>query len=232
MITVITCTFRNHSMKNIFDNYNNQIFEKKELIIVLNDDNMDIKKWKQEAKKYSNVTIYQLPSRITLGMCMNYAVKRANYNYIAKFDDDDYYAPYYLTEAIEVFNQSDVDIVGKRTVYVYMDSSQSLMLRPKPQMKNVRDATLVFKKKVWQQIPFKPRNQKSFWEFQNKARMRGFKIGTSSKYNYTYIRRSPEEHTFNIDQEKFLGKCEFVKNSEDFKSYIEKTPDNTNREES
>ncbi|RXI96470.1 glycosyltransferase [Anaerobacillus alkaliphilus] len=224
MISVITCTMRNTNMQNVFENYLSQMYKEKELIIVLNQDDMNIWEWKRKANKFPNVSVYQLPNWITLGECMNFAVKKAKFDYIAKFDDDDYYAPYYLTEAMEVFVKTDADIVGKRTVFVYMENTQSLMLRAKPHMENVRDATLVFKKKAWQVVPFRHLNKKSFWKFQNKARKKGFKFGITSRYNYTYIRRSPNEHTFNINDEDFLKKCTFLKKTQDYKKHVRNDP--------
>lgn len=45
------------------------------------------------AKKLRNIHVYRAPQHHSLGACLNHAVKKAKYSYIAKFDDDDYYAP-------------------------------------------------------------------------------------------------------------------------------------------
>ncbi len=224
MVSVITCTIRNKNMENVFQNFNQQTYKKKELIIVLNNDKMNIKKWRRAAKKYKNVRIYQLSSKITLGDCMNYAVGKAKYDYIAKFDDDDFYGPHYLTETMQTFKETGTDIVGKRSVFVYMEQTKSLMLRARPEMENVRDATLLFHKRVWKKVRFKPRNRKSFWIWQNKAREKGFKIETTSKYNYTYSRRAPEDHTFSISDKSFMKKVTFVAKMDDYKEYVQRDP--------
>ncbi len=58
-------------------------------------------------KVNDNVSIYQLPEEKTLGECLNFGIEMAQYDIVAKLDDDDYYSPYYLTEAMEVFTTTD-----------------------------------------------------------------------------------------------------------------------------
>ncbi|GAA3329493.1 hypothetical protein GCM10020331_077780 [Ectobacillus funiculus] len=75
---------------------------------------MDINKWRKAAEPYKDVTIYQLPQHVTLGECYNFAIPKARYDYIAKMDDDDYYSPYYLSEAMKGFEVSGASVVGKK----------------------------------------------------------------------------------------------------------------------
>ncbi|QMV40785.1 glycosyltransferase [Cohnella cholangitidis] len=105
MVSIITCTMRNSFMPNVFKNYENQKVRKKELIIILNQDDMDIEEWKKEAKKYNNAFVYQLPERYNLGKCLNFGIQAANYDIVAKFDDDNYYGRYYLTEAMDALKK-------------------------------------------------------------------------------------------------------------------------------
>src|SRR5699024_7122049 len=79
MITVITCTNRNAMMENIFYNYSIQTMKNKELIIILNNDDMDLNVWKNKAKKYPSVFIYQMPARMMVSDCKNYAIQKAKY---------------------------------------------------------------------------------------------------------------------------------------------------------
>src|SRR5690554_5914043 len=94
--SVITVTNNEIFIDNIFENYDRQIIKDKELIIVLNKNRMNIDNYKSKAKTYSNVKILRIDEKISLGSCLNCAVKIAEYDLIAKFDDDDYYGPKYL----------------------------------------------------------------------------------------------------------------------------------------
>ena len=90
-VSIITCTNKMNKCKNIIDNFNRQNHQKKELIIVLNNNNLKIDKWRNNLCKYDNLKINQLDQKVTLGECINFAIDKSKYPIIAKFDDDDYY---------------------------------------------------------------------------------------------------------------------------------------------
>src|SRR5690606_25376189 len=102
-ISVITCTNRPHFLFNMLQNYRRQKWANKEWIIVVNKDRVNLTSYKKIAAQYKNVHLYQLPSRCTLGHCLNFASARARYPYIAKMDDDEYYAPNYLVGMMLAF---------------------------------------------------------------------------------------------------------------------------------
>src|SRR5699024_3965708 len=131
MMTVITCTNREMMMDNVFHNYSIQTMRNKELIIILNKDEMNLDIWKNEAKKYPSVTVYQLQERMIVSECTNIAIPITKYHYIAIFDDDDYYAPSYLQTACGIFMKyPEADIVGQSSVYFYCQEQRLLCLFP------------------------------------------------------------------------------------------------------
>lgn len=229
MVTIVTCTNRSHLMENIFQNYENQLLPQKELIIVLNSSSMDLSTWKKKAKKYKNVTIFKLPDKVTLGECLNYAIKRSKYEYIAKFDDDDFYAPYYLVNIMEDFKETGADLVGKRAIFCYFEGTKVLAIRT-PQHENkftntVAGATLVFKKDVWRKIPFTKKDYKEDTTFTKELYENGYKIYSTDKYNYTCLRKTdPNHHTWNLSEEKFLKRCEVLTKTDNYKPLIIKEP--------
>ena len=108
MVSIICCTTRDQYIRNVFRNYKRQSYAKKEMIIVLNHDDMNIRMWKRKARKYRNVKIYKVPERYELGKCLNYGIRKAKYNILAKFDDDDYYAPDFLKETVTAIKKERV----------------------------------------------------------------------------------------------------------------------------
>ncbi|OLO37203.1 hypothetical protein BTR23_13830 [Alkalihalophilus pseudofirmus] len=225
MVSIITCTMRSECMDNVFENYNQQTWENKELIIVLNNDGMDKKKWKEKANQFPNISVFYQPNHVTLGECFNFAVTKAKYEYIAKFDDDDYYAPKYLSEIMEAFNQTNADIVGKKSIYAYITDKKALVIREQGHEKkfteNVRDCTLVVKKEVFNNITLAHKNQRAFWEFQIECRKKGYTIYSTSKQNFVYIKRKECHHTMKWSINEFMRKCKFVKYTENYKPLIE-----------
>ncbi|MEH7483552.1 glycosyltransferase, partial [Neobacillus drentensis] len=117
-------------MDNVFKNYQQQTWREKELFIILNKDSMDIDKWIKKAKKYPNVWVYQLHEKAALGDCLNFGVLNSNYDIIAKFDDDDYYGPDYIANAMSVFEDPNISIVGKSSIYIYFKNKKALIHVP------------------------------------------------------------------------------------------------------
>ncbi|MCM3439699.1 glycosyltransferase [Metabacillus halosaccharovorans] len=231
MISVITITNRPEFLDNVFENYERQVFKKKELIIVLNSDSMNIEEWKKRAENYLKVSVFQLPEQVSLGACTNFAAKKTKHNYIAKMDDDDYYAPYYLTDTMDAFNKTDADIVGKATTFCYFESSKALVIRD-PGKENkfvkgvVKGATLAFKKKVFNTVKFPNISTREDTLFMRKARKKGFKIYSTHKYNHTYCRRDFKDHASLVTDEKILKKSKLVSYTDDFKTPVQKVPNN------
>lgn len=213
-------------MKNVFRNFDQQVVKKKELIIVLNRDDMDIGIWREKAEKYPNVSVYQLPGAASVGHCKNFAIAKAKYDVIAKFDDDDYYAPDYLMEALNTLKRTNADVIGKTTYYSYVERYRSLIIKNEQNenrfVQLVNDATLVFKKQIFNKVRFTDMCTGSDKEFQKECRRKGFKIYSTSKRNFVYIRRNPMYHTWKISEKQFMKGSRFVCYTDDFENIIEK----------
>ncbi|MCI4621423.1 hypothetical protein AT960_11155 [Priestia megaterium] len=227
MISIICCTKRQDFMENVFQNYENQTWKRKELIIILNKDHMDIKKWKARAETVPNAFIYQLQEEKTLGECLNFGIEKARYNFIAKFDDDDYYAEKYLNDSMEVFNRVNVDLVGKRTIYMYFENKKVLALH-KPGKENrfvtqgLKGATLIFKKEISEKILFPKLNLGEDTIFIRQCVKNGFKLYSMDRNNYVCLRTEKDgHHTWNIDNNILLKKSSIICETADYKTFIQ-----------
>ncbi len=48
-------------------------------------------------------------------------MNKAKFNIIAKFDDDDYYGPKYLSDSLKAFDETDAKLIGKGgATFVYL----------------------------------------------------------------------------------------------------------------
>lgn len=228
MVSIIVCTMRPSYMNHIFANYDRQIIEHKQLIIVINRDDMDIDQWRKKAKRYQNVSVYQLSEKYNLGKCLNFGIERAQYDIIAKFDDDDYYAPCYLVEAVNTLSKVSASIVGKCTSYIYFEAKKALMIyrtgNEGKYRRHVKGGTLVFRKKVWNQVKF-PENivNQSDRVFLRECTRADFKIYSMSKYNYVCVRRADaNSHTQKRSTRDYMSDCELVTITDDFRAMITK----------
>ncbi|WP_350338909.1 glycosyltransferase family 2 protein [Paenibacillus sp. UMB7766-LJ446] len=236
--SIIACTMRPEYMDNIFANYERQEWHNKEMIVILNKDSMNLKKWRKKAKEYENVRVYKLPEKFTLGKCLNWAIARAKGSFIAKFDDDDYYGAHYLKESIIALRTQKAPIVGKHTAYIYFEAKKALMeYRPGQENvpgKRVKGGTLFFRKRVWKQVKF-PEDTigGSDAKWAKKCRRAGYTVYYVSKKNYVCIRRENiQSHTQKRDTEEYMRNCKLVTYTDDFIPYTTVTiPDEGTRRE-
>lgn len=218
---------RENAITNVFQNYNRQDFKPKEMIVILNNNKMNLKEWVAEGKKYKNVKVFQLDENIPLGTCLNYGISHSKYDIITKFDDDDYYGQKYLSDSLKAFNETKADIVGKATSYVYLKDSKVLaIISPKRENKYVKriyGSTLFVKKKVFNKVKFSSVPKGVDTQFSKDCIRNGFKIYSTNKYHYVYIRHGKtEEHTWAINDEELLKLCTIVKEGvKDFREFVD-----------
>ncbi|MDR5658452.1 glycosyltransferase family A protein [Serpentinicella sp. ANB-PHB4] len=224
-VSIITPTMRDQHMDQVFNNFDRQYYKNKELIIVLNKNTMELDKWQQKAKKYPNVRVYQIDESASLGACKNFALEKAKYDYIAHFDDDDYYSPFYLINSMNCFKKVDTDIVGKATTYIYFARNGVLALY-QPSLQNrffrhVPDATLVYKKDITKKLKFNDITLAVETDFQKRCIAEGFKIYSGDKYDFVICRSAQKgHHTWQESDHSLLRQSMFITITKDFREQI------------
>ncbi len=234
MISVVTCTNKDDCSPAIIDNYVRQKFSKKELILILNNDKLHIDWWINRMKDLPNVKIEQLDEQVTLGECLNYAIKLAKYDYIAKMDDDDYYAEDYLTDSLQTLKKSHAQVVGKTTIYMYFEDNNSLQLfnpykwapseyqcsenRYNPKV--LMGGTLFFEKSVNNIVPFQSCNIGEDVKLCEDCIKHNIPIYSGMKDHYVYIRRKKHDHTWKVNDQNLKKYCTHVTTTSDFRSYL------------
>ncbi|MED1467152.1 glycosyltransferase [Bacillus salipaludis] len=219
MVSIITCTIRDEFINNVFKNYQQQTWKDKELIIVLNKDSMSIDKWMEKAKNHQNVRVFQLHEKATLGDCLNFGVLKATHDIIAKFDDDDYYGPEYITSSMQAFKDEKVAIAGKGSYYIYFKNKKALVLVPGEENSfsdTVAGATLMFRKAVSEKVQFEKVNRAEDYFFIDQCKKAGFEIYSTDCFHFAVVRHDTEKHTWKVSDEDFMGWGDIVAHTEDF----------------
>jgi glycosyltransferase involved in cell wall biosynthesis len=75
------------------------------------------------------VTVLSRTPDVSLGACLNAGFARTDARFVAKFDDDDKYAPNYLADALRAHGYAGAGIVGKHTYYAHLEETDELVLR-------------------------------------------------------------------------------------------------------
>lgn len=228
-VSIITCTNRHSYLKNLFSNYTRQRHAKKELIIVVNNNKIPLAPYQTLAKKLHNIHIFRVSEHTSLGACLNFAVKKSKFSYIAKFDDDDYYAPYYLKDSLLAFQKSHADIIGKRAHYMYLRGSKALILRfPHNENRVVSKlpgATLVMKRDVLNNVPFPNQNVGEDDLFCLRSKRKGYRIYSAGKHNFVAIRRkNSSRHTWIISDKELIAHHRTIGNIPNYKRFVQRKP--------
>lgn len=194
---------------NILNNYQIQRYKRKELIIIINKDNINLKECQKKAAIYPNVTVFQVPERISLGQCLNCGISRSKYPLITKFDHDDYYSPYYLREQVKALLRTGSPVVGKHACFVYLAASKQLLIRsPHEKSKFVRfvqGGTLLFRKSILKNVRFSDLSLGEDVRFLRDCSKKGHTIYATTPSNYVYIRRkNKSSHTWRVSDHRFL----------------------------
>jgi len=226
-VSIVTVTNRNRYLENVLENYKRQNYGDKELIIILNDNSIIKEEWTERVIKDANISIYQLDENITLGDCLNFGVDKAKYEYIAKFDDDDYYGTEYLKDSMKYFNNKIIGIVGKRANYIYFEKSKEMAI-VNAKFENrfvdfVTGPTMIVKKEVFNKVRFPSLNIEEDRSFQSDCLKNGIKIFSTDRFNFVYVRHGDiEKHTWEIEDDKLKEWCTILGTVKDYTVYGKK----------
>ncbi|SHE29089.1 Glycosyl transferase family 2 [Tissierella praeacuta DSM 18095] len=232
-ISVICSTNKTGMLENIIENFISQEYELKELIIGLNYNVANLNNLFELILPHKNIQLYNLGNKKTLGQCLNFCVEKSKYPIIAKFDDDDYYAPLYLSDTIKSLSLENVGIVGKSCTFVYFIEKKLIgiknMSMENKYVTRVAGSTLMFKKELFKQIRFQNVNLGEDIKFCNDCLKIGYKIYSTNKYHYVYVRNKRNKHTWKIGNEYIMKQCSFLSRTEDYKKYIENSVNKTKK---
>lgn len=222
-VSIITCTKRPAYLQNILNNYLRQDFSPKELIIVVNNNAINMENWRRQAVQYPNVKVLRIDEKIGQGACLNYAVNQAIYDYVAKFDDDDYYATAYLSNAIAALENSEAGMVGKASWFLYFEGSRTLALfapgRENSFVDKVTGATMVIRKDIVQRIRFRNLNAGEDVQFCRDCVNNNIRIYSTDRFNFVGIRRlNIDSHTWQDSEARILQDCQVIARTDDYHS--------------
>ncbi|KHD34459.1 glycosyl transferase [Clostridium acetobutylicum] len=205
-ITIITVTNKQKYIKNIMDNFRRCLYPKKEFIIILNDTKLQTSLYKNYFSKTKNLKLLKVDSSYSLGECLNLAISKSNYNYIAKMDDDDYYGSHYILDSMNAFNYTDASIIGKTTHFIYFEDRKLLNLwcqgNENTYATSVAGATFVMKKSIFNKVKFNNLSNGEDIDLLSQCNNLGIKIYSCSKFNYVYNRHaSTDNHSWKISND-------------------------------
>ena len=208
MMSCIMPTMRPSLLPFAIEFYKSQLYQNRELIIVVNTDQYDTEEIAALTKSDPTIKVLYAPSSFTIGAAMNLGISHMQGDYWAKLDDDDYYSPHYLYDINLYRKHIDFDVAGKSSVFNYLEQSDTTILRSIYQrdrsVNNLAGGTFVVKRDdcamYWSEFV----RGYADVEFITRRLNEGAHVSSLDPFGYMQIRRSDERlHTW-TKQASFL----------------------------
>lgn len=213
MVSIILVTNKNGYEERIIRNYKSQDYQNKELILIINSMDIDKSVYNCELGNDDNVKIIQVEEDLTLGHCLNIGVEESKGDILAKFDDDDFYSPHYLTDQCHALIYTSADMVGKTNHFCYIENTDETYLSLFSHItgennytdKRVAGGTICWKKEVSEKVKFEYKKQGTDTAFIKEFLKNKFIMYSTNRYGYLRIRtKDIEKHTWKISYEESL----------------------------
>ena len=211
-VSVLMPTMRPENVGRCLDNFSKQVYQDKELILILNNAEFDLDSIRRDVESTPNAQVLYVEGRTTLGDCLNRGVQAASGKYIAKMDDDDLYGERYLSDTVLAASFSDAEIIGKGMHFVYLEARDTTALLEKTPEHTftffVRGATLLIRAEVVRDIQFDSISIKEDTNFQRAAAAAGCRIYSADRFNFVQVRtRLVSGHTTQTPDAELLQQC-------------------------
>lgn len=220
LASIVIASNRPHFIDRIVENVTKQVYPNIELIIIAQkytDQQIEElkNKLKVSGKKFKEIHIVKNDSEDTLGKRLNQGIKLSKGDYVAKFDDDDFYFPNYLQDMLIPFKFGDYGIVGKKEIFIYLERQDKTFVRYKGQRHMETDfltgATLVFSRDALNKLEFGDLNKGEDSNILQQAKKLGVKTYVADPFNFVVYRsKEVNNHTWQVEDSFFTEKGFFI----------------------
>ncbi|MGS2744307.1 glycosyltransferase [Halomonas sp. LS-001] len=222
LISCLTVTKRPQWLHKIIDNYLQQEYPNKELLIALNTDQVDRQAIAREVQeKVPSAQIFQFGSERNLGFCLNWLIRQSQGAYWAKMDDDDSYGPNYLMDYWLNTQALDSDLVGKKMSATYFEALDKTLYRDSDTLSasdfilyegnhhHMAGATFFAKRDLLNLNPFSESRRSSIdVEFFRGALQKEQSVMLADDFNFTVYRAADKQHhTWKEDDAILMNKA-------------------------
>jgi hypothetical protein len=212
-VSAVAPTNRAHQIDNILETMGRQVYPDLELVLVLHGLSVDHAELEAKAsdRGVKNLTIVNADSSLTLGACLNLGIDAAGGAYIAKIDDDNFYGVHYVTDLMAAFDYTDAGIVGKWAHFVWLRSSNAVVLRcPDAEHtyeRRIQGGTMLIDGGLAREQRFSDIPRAVDSDFLDRAIADGVKIYSTDRFNFVSVRGTDHtSHTWKMTDTFFMSK--------------------------
>lgn len=210
-VSAVVPTNRAHELDNVFENLGRQQHRDVELVLVLHGLRLNAADLRARAKELgvADLTIVEADAALTLGACMNLGIDAASGAYIAKMDDDNYYGRHYLTDLVHAFDYTEAGIVGKWAHYVWLRSSDAVVLRyvaaEHTYERRVQGGSMIIEGTLARRLRFADLPRAVDSDLLDRAIAEGVKIYSADRFNFVSVRGTDRQaHTWKVADSTFM----------------------------
>lgn len=147
-----------------------------------------------------DLRLLRFDERLTLGECLNQAISCSTATAFAKIDDDDYYGPAYLEDAVYDLMATTAPVTGKASVFAYLaGEDRTVIRRPGVEHRVIEGIfggnTMVFRRSFWEEFPFPHRPRFVDRIVLEAARAAGVELYSGSRFEFCAVRHG-KGHTY------------------------------------
>lgn len=223
LASIVVASNRPHFIDRIVKNLSQQVYPNVEVIVIAQkytDEQLSELEHKinNSGKIFKSVQVIRNDSEDTLGKRLNQGISLSKGEYVAKFDDDDFYFPNYLQDMLIPFKFGEYGIVGKKEIFIYLESQDKTFVRYKGQRhietNFLTGATLVFSRKALSQLSFGDLNRGEDSNILEQAKKLKIKMYVTDPFNFV-VYRSKEigNHTWQVEDTFFTEKGIYIGSS-------------------
>lgn len=209
-VSLLVSTIRPHQLDHVFRTVGLMKDVDVELVLLSHGFTIDPAQASRFANQYGvgNLVLLHQPESVPLGECLNHCVAASSGEVLSKLDDDDFYAPNYLSDLLYALNYSGADIVGKQAHYMYVASHDTTLLRFGERehkfTHSVMGPTITGLRKVFEDTPFEPLRSGEDSEFLSRVGAAGGRIYSADRFNYAQYRGN-KDHTWRVTDAELIA---------------------------
>ncbi len=194
-VSIISICSSEDMLNQVMENYLRQNYSHKELIIILPNDEICLRAWKQKNHISQNIITLHLSVNTLTEEELYRALKIAKFPYVSFFNANDYYAPNFLVDLLYAFDYTDAGVVGKCSYYSTIGDTLTIN---NAKLENqyvdyLWGSAIVVKKELFDRINY---NCSSFFEYNCFSET--IKLYATDRFNYICKPQSLLEN--NIEQ--------------------------------
>lgn len=220
LISIIVASCRPKNVQRTIENVIRQGYGNCEVIYVVTpnftaEDIENLLSVPNRSQRITRAELLVLGSEVTLGKCLNEAIRISRGDYIAKFDDDNFYFENYLTDLLIPFSFDDYKIVGKESYFCYLGGMNKIIWRSPEkrhrETKFVAGDAMMIKREVFEITSFPEKRVGEDTKLLKDVVASGLKIYSADHFNFIKYRDSDlSAHTWVVEEEALLRQAKIV----------------------